>query len=151
MQPERSSGWSLFGGGKTSIEEKKQPLHSPSVENANSNLPPSPPDSSIGMQETTDREQVEINLIKILINSYFGIVKKNVIDSVPKAIMLLLVNQMKDSLQAELVYALYNEAQFSELLQENPDVEQKRRMCIELLKVLKKSLEIVNEVRDFKI
>lgn len=38
-----------------------------------------------------------------LIASYFDVVRKNIQDSVPKAIMLLLVNHVKDRLQSHLV------------------------------------------------
>lgn len=142
-----ASGWSLFGGAKNnSPAEHSQPA------------PPAPrpppvekPSFGNGMQPATDRETIEINLIKILIKSYFDIIKKNILDAVPKAIMLLLVNEAKKRLQADLVYALYNESSFASLLQENPLIAQKRKTCIELLKVLKKSVEIINEVRDFKI
>jgi len=146
-------GWSLFGGGgKQNSEEKSAP---PAPAPRPKRTKPKPASrASHGdpcMGAITDREKVEISLVKILIKSYFDIVKKNVLDSVPKAIMLLLVNHVKKKLQAHLVYVLYNENQFNDLLRESPHIAQKRKMCIELLKVLKKSLEIVNEVRDFKV
>jgi len=153
-QPERGGGWSLFGGGKQTTDEKEKvpPLPTrPPVQKPKQRPKANVQESEIGMEPATDRERIEINLIKILIKSYFDIVKKSILDGVPKAIMLLLVNEVKKKLQADLVYALYNEAQFSELLRENPEIAQKRKMCIELLKVLKKSLEIVNEVRDFNV
>lgn len=145
-------GWSIFGGGsKQNLDEKSIPPA------AATRPPPAKPKlsfKSIGdpsMGPVTDREKVEISLVKILIKSYFDIVKKSILDAVPKAIMLLLVNHVKKKLQADLVYALYNESQFKDLLRESPDTAQKRKMCIELLKVLKRSLEILNEVRDFKL
>jgi len=94
---------------------------------------------------------VEINLVRVLIESYFSIVKKSIGDAVPKAVMCLLVNKLQEKIQADLVYALYNESQFKHLLKENVETAQQREKCIELLKVMKKSLEIVNEVQDFKI
>jgi len=146
-------GWSIFGGGgKQNAEEKAAP---PAPSPRRPRAKPKPAGgASLGdplMGSVTDREKVEISLVKILIKSYFDIVKKNILDAVPKAIMLLLVNHVKKKLQAHLVYKLYNENQFNDLLTESPHIAQKRKMCIELLKVLKKSLEIVNEVRDFKV
>jgi len=44
-----------------------------------------------------------------LLSSYFGIVRKNVQDSVPKTIMHFLVNCAKDNIQNELVSMLYRE------------------------------------------
>jgi len=146
-------GWSIFGGGGKQTAEEKTAPPAPAPRRQKAKPKPSV-NSSHGdpmMGSITDREKVEISLVKILIKSYFDIVKKNILDAVPKAIMLLLVNHVKKKLQADLVYALYNESQFNELLRESPDIAQKRKMCIELLKVLKRSQEIVNEVRDFKV
>ena len=44
-----------------------------------------------------------------LIKSYFLIVRKNIQDSVPKAIMHFLVNYVQDNLQSELVSHLYKQ------------------------------------------
>jgi dynamin 1-like protein len=41
--------------------------------------------------------------IETLIYSYFDIVRKNIQDSVPKAIMFLLVNNIKENIQSHLV------------------------------------------------
>lgn len=49
-------------------------------------LPPMPP-QVYPSDEMSEREKVEINIIKTLIASYYGIVKKNIMDSVPKSIM----------------------------------------------------------------
>ena len=38
----------------------------------------------------TDRERVEVHIVKRLMESYLALVKKNVADSVPKAIMFFL-------------------------------------------------------------
>jgi len=146
-------GWSIFGGGgKQNAEEKSAP---PATSVRQPRAKPKPAGGAfIGdplLGSVTDREKVEISLVKILIKSYFDIVKKNILDAVPKAIMLHLVNHVKKKLQAHLVYVLYNENQFNDLLRESPHIAQKRKTCIELLKVLKRSLEIVNEVRDFKV
>ena len=44
-----------------------------------------------------------------LLSSYFDIVRKNIQDTVPKAIMYFLVNASKENIQNELVRSLYKE------------------------------------------
>jgi len=111
---------------------------------------PQVPDS---MRQTdvppTERERVEMEIIKSLIESYFGIVRKNFIDMVPKTIMYFLVNHARDAMQNELVSELYREAEMETLMQEADDIAQRRQTCIEMRDLLSKALEIVNEVRDF--
>ena len=71
--------------------------------------------------------------------SYFTIVRRNVLDTVPKSIMYYLVNDSKNRIQNELVAALYKEDLFSELLEEGPQVANKRQRCQKLLEVLKRA------------
>ena len=42
--------------------------------------------------KASKREQIEIEMIKKLITSYFNVVKKNINDSVPKSVITFLVN-----------------------------------------------------------
>lgn len=97
----------------------------------------------------SDRERVEMEVIKSLIESYFGIVSKNFIDMVPKTIMYFLVNHCRDSLQNELVSELYRDAEMGSLMQEAEDVAARRKACLDMRDLLGKASEIVNEVRDF--
>lgn len=55
-------------------------------------------------------------MIKRLIVSYFNVVKKNINDSIPKAIVTFLVNHCRNSCEKILVNNLYVEDQFQELL-----------------------------------
>ena len=97
----------------------------------------------------SDRERVETEIIKSLIDSYFSIVRKNYIDMVPKTIMYFLVNHVKDEIQNELVSELYRESEVGFLMKEAKDIAMRRRTCLEMRDLLEKALEIVNEVRDF--
>jgi hypothetical protein len=96
----------------------------------------------------SEREIIEIEVIKLLIDSYFRIVKKTIKDTVPKAIMFMLVNKTKDDIQSELVRELYREDKFEDLLKEGDDVAERRNACLELLRVMKKALEIINSIKD---
>ena len=97
----------------------------------------------------TDREKVEMEIIKSLIDSYFSIVRKNFIDMVPKTIMYFLVNHVRDAMQNELVSELYRDSEVYSLMTEADDVAQRRKTCEEMKEQLAAALEILNEVRDF--
>lgn len=99
----------------------------------------------------SERELIETEIIKSLIYSYFNIVKRNIQDAVPKAIMFFLVNHSRNNLQTELVSTLYKEDMFDDLLQEDPDVAEKRKACLQMLNILHRALDIVNQIRDHHI
>lgn len=100
---------------------------------------------------TTDREQFETELIRSLLVSYFNIVRKNVQDTVPKSVMQFLVNRSKNDIQNELVKSLYKEELFDELLEESPAIASRRKACKQMVDMLSRAQEILNEVRDFNI
>ena len=112
-------------------------------------LPQVPDTMRQGDVPPTERERVEMEIIKSLIDSYFSIVRKNFIDMVPKTIMYFLVNHVRDAIQNELVSELYRDAEIGTLMQEADDIAQRRQTCVEMRDLLSKALEIVNEVRDF--
>ncbi len=79
-----------------------------------------------------------------LIRSYFLIVRKNIQDSAPKAIMHFLVNYVKDQLQSELVASLYKTSthEHDELLDESGHIAQRRKDAQEMLEVIKFFIDI---------
>lgn len=93
-----------------------------------------------------EKEEMETHLILSLLSSYFGIVKKNLTDSIPKAVMAFLVNSVKDSLQNFLVSELYREELFSGLLQEDENVEKERSRLKLSLEAYKKAANALSEV-----
>lgn len=110
---------------------------------------PQVPVSMRQVEEPTDRERIETEIIKSLLASYFDIVRKNFLDLVPKAIMCFMVSNSKENVQNELVSALYREDKLNELLAETGDIASRRSNCYEMRTLLQRALEIVNEVRDF--
>jgi dynamin 1-like protein len=98
----------------------------------------------------TEREMIETEIIKNLISSYFNIVKKNVQDSVPKAVMCFLVNHCKQHIQNELVKELYKDELFAELLEEGAGVADKRTRCAGRLEVLGKAMDVVTQIAGFR-
>lgn len=115
-------------------------VHLPSVPekmNESTSMPPS------------DRERVEMEVIKSLVESYFIIIRKNFIDMVPKTIMYFLVNHARDTMQNDLVSELYRDDEIGQLLKEADDIAQRRQNCTEMKDLLNAALDIVNEVRDY--
>lgn len=94
------------------------------------------------------REQRDCEVIERLIKSYFLIVRKNIQDSVPKAVMHFLVNHVKDSLQSELVGQLYKSALLDDLLTESEDMAQRRNEAADMLKALQKASQVIAEIRE---
>ncbi|KAF7727940.1 Dynamin- GTPase protein [Apophysomyces ossiformis] len=92
----------------------------------------------------SEREEMEVQLIRNLITNYFTIVRKNIQDLVPKAVMHLLVNYSRESVQNRLVTSLYKQDLFAELLQEDEGMAAERAKCKALLDVYKQAFEIVN-------
>ena len=82
-------------------------------------------------------------LAELLIHSYFNIVKREMIDMVPKAISLNLVNHSKDNLQRELLQELYKPDVLDELMKESEYVVSRRKEVISMVQALNKAEEYV--------
>ncbi|XP_053717796.1 dynamin-1-like protein isoform X1 [Synchiropus splendidus] len=99
-------------------------------------------------RKLSSREQRDCEVIERLIKSYFLIVRKNIQDSVPKAVMHFLVNHVKDSLQSELVGQLYKSGLLNDLLTESEDMAQRRREAADMLQALQKASQVIAEIRE---
>ncbi|KAI0291433.1 Dynamin central region-domain-containing protein [Russula brevipes] len=91
----------------------------------------------------SERETLETEVIKLLIHSYFNIVKREMIDMVPKAITLTLVNHSKENLQRELLQELYKPDVLEDLLKESELVVTRRKEVVSMVQALNKAEEIV--------
>lgn len=110
------------------------------------NLLPEVPNSH--SRKLSAKEKKDCEVIERLIHSYFMIVRKNIQDTVPKAIMHFLVNHVRDNLQSELVTHLYKHDHFSSLLQESEHIAVRRRETADMLKALQKANQIISEIRE---
>jgi replication fork clamp-binding protein CrfC len=99
----------------------------------------------------TEREEFETELVKQLLISYFNLVRKNIIDIIPKCIMFYLVNNSKQEIQNTIVTKLYKEDFLDELLSESTEIIQRRKRTRTKLKALKQAKDILNEVKEFDI
>ncbi|SAM05508.1 hypothetical protein [Absidia glauca] len=105
-----------------------------------------PPQSLKATGALSEREYMETEVIKLLIQSYYNIVKRTMIDMVPKAIMLNLVSRAKKELQQELLTELYKADVLDELLEESEFTQQRRKECKKMIDALQKADEIVGSV-----
>ncbi|XP_060179423.1 dynamin-related protein 3A-like isoform X5 [Lycium barbarum] len=95
--------------------------------------------------ETDTEYQVEIIVTKLLITSYYDIVRRNIQDLVPKAIMHYLVNHAKRNLLGTFIEKLYRENLFEDLLREQDEVVTQRRMTAEMCHALRQAVETLDE------
>ncbi|KAH7574035.1 hypothetical protein JRO89_XS03G0242900 [Xanthoceras sorbifolium] len=106
------------------------------------------PPSILRSLETTEREAVEIIVTKLMLQSYHDIVRKNIQDLVPKAIMHYLVNHTKRNLHNTFIRKLYRENHIEELLEEQEDVDTNRKRALEVLSVLQQAVQTLDEVES---
>ncbi|KAG5548431.1 hypothetical protein RHGRI_013949 [Rhododendron griersonianum] len=105
-----------------------------------------PPTILRSSETRSDHEGMEIAVTKLLLKSYYDIVRKNVEDSVPKAIMHFLVNHTKRELHNVFIKKLYRDNLFEEMLQEPDEVAMKRKHTRETLRVLQQAFRTLDEL-----
>lgn len=120
--------------------------------------------TATGELALTEREELETNLIRALIASYFSIVRQTIQDLVPKAIMRaslsssiprtrkltlpahssadLLVNFSRESIQNRLVASLYKDTMFDELLHEDEALVAERTRIKNLLQAYREAFQV---------
>ena len=94
----------------------------------------------------TERETMETEVIKLLIQSYFSIVQRTITDLVPKSVMLKLILFSKQEIQRELLEKLYQSDGLSDLVKENEFTVQRRKECQTMVETLRHASEIVASV-----
>jgi len=92
-------------------------------------------------------QRFDTELVCTLLESYFAIVKKNIRDTVPKAVMHFLVGRTAETLHNHLVQTMYNDDALQKLLQESPEVTEKRANAKQQLDVLEHASKILSDIR----
>uniref|UniRef100_A0A3Q7IW55 GED domain-containing protein n=1 Tax=Solanum lycopersicum TaxID=4081 RepID=A0A3Q7IW55_SOLLC len=174
-----SSSWgisSIFGGSDSRTSIKDNPISKPFSEPVQSMnhafIHLREPPSVLRPSEThSDQETIEIAVTKLLLRSYYDIVRKNIEDSVPKAIMHFLVNHTKRELHNVFIKKLYSYLKMlwhivyglvvilisvlstcdrdnllEEMLQEPDEVALKRKRTRETLRVLQQAFKTLDEL-----
>mmetsp|Transcript_94581 Transcript_94581/g.149560 ORF Transcript_94581/g.149560 Transcript_94581/m.149560 type:complete len:726 (+) Transcript_94581:39-2216(+) len=98
--------------------------------------------------DMTEKERMDVELLKSLIQSYFAIVKRKISDAVPKTVMNFMVNSVRDSLHHDCIAGLYQSDLINSLLKEGDDTRQRREQCKAKLTELRRSQDILAQVRD---
>ncbi|XP_055388990.1 uncharacterized protein LOC129618211 [Condylostylus longicornis] len=84
-----------------------------------------------------------IKEIRERLDAYFGIVLRNIRDSVPKVIGCFLVRQLQDKLQFELYNDLNKAERLSDLLGEPPQIMEERQCLVNQIATLKKATQVL--------
>ncbi|KAF2140366.1 uncharacterized protein K452DRAFT_327715 [Aplosporella prunicola CBS 121167] len=132
---ENESNGGFFGSFFASKNKKKMAAMEP------------PPPQLKASGTLSEKEAQEVEVIKLLITSYFNIVRRTMIDMVPKAIMLTLVTFTKEEMQRELLEQMYRQEQLDELLKESEYTVRRRKECQQMVESLSRASEIVNQVQ----
>jgi dynamin 1-like protein len=98
--------------------------------------------------DMTEKERMDVELLKSLISSYFAIVKRKISDAVPKTVMNFMVNSVRDSLHHDCIAGLYQSDLINSLLKEGDDTKQRREQCKAKLTELRRSQDILAQVRN---
>ncbi|XP_070683282.1 dynamin-related protein 3A-like isoform X6 [Malus domestica] len=137
---------SIFGSRTSAVQSGRRFGEQSHSESMPSTINLREPPSILRPTETTDNEAAEIIITKLLLQSYYDIVRKNMQDLVPKAIMHFLVNSTKQNLQTAFIQKLYRENMFDELLKEHDELVSKRKRNEKLFEVFKQSLQTLEKV-----
>lgn len=103
------------------------------------------PDKLMIDNKPSKREKNEINLIKRMINSYFDVVKKNVNDLVPKAVITFFIKKTIDLAEKEMVHNLYDEKLLDSVMREDQDIVTQRKAVQSNVDLLKECLVLMSE------
>ncbi|EFX01014.1 vacuolar dynamin-like GTPase [Grosmannia clavigera kw1407] len=106
-----------------------------------------PPPTLKASGTLSERENIEVEVIKLLIQSYYSIVRRTMIDMVPKAIMLNLVQFTKDEMQRELLENMYRTDALDDLLKESDYTVRRRKECQQMVDALGRANEVVSQVQ----
>nr|GEU57740.1 dynamin-related protein 3A-like [Tanacetum cinerariifolium] len=151
-----STSWgisSIFGGSDSRTAVKENPTNKlyseplQAMDNAFSMIHLREPPAVLRPSDAhSDQESIEIHVTKLLLRSYYDIVRKNIEDSVPKAIMHFLVNHTKRELHNVFIKKLYRDDLFEQMLQEPDEVATKRKRTRDMLRVLQQAFRTLDEL-----
>ncbi|XP_041861465.1 dynamin 3a [Melanotaenia boesemani] len=100
-----------------------------------------------GPKNFTDPQlERQVEIICNLVDSYMGIIHKTIRDLMPKTIMHLMINSVKEFISSELLAQLYALGECSALMDESPEQQQHREEVLRKHAALKEALAVVGEI-----
>ncbi|KAM9796690.1 dynamin 3a isoform X2 [Syngnathus typhle] len=101
-----------------------------------------------GLSENFTDPQLErqVETIRNLVESYMSIIHKTVKDMMPKVIMHLMINSVKEFISSELLAQLYALGDCLALMDESPDQRQHREQVLSKHAALQAALNIIGEI-----
>ncbi|XP_008275655.1 dynamin 3a isoform X2 [Stegastes partitus] len=88
----------------------------------------------------------QVETIRSLVDSYMSIIYKTVRDFMPKTIMHLMINSVKEFISSELLAQLYALGECSVLMDESPEQQQHRVEVLSKHAALKEALAVIGEI-----
>ncbi|RXN23955.1 dynamin-2 isoform X3 [Labeo rohita] len=88
----------------------------------------------------------KVETIRNLVDSYMAIVNKCIRDLMPKSIMHLMINNVKDFINAELLAQLYSAGDQNALMDESQEQVQRREEVLRTHHALKEALAIIGDI-----
>ena len=101
-------------------------------------------DPELGSIDPQLERQVET--IRNLVESYFGIVSKNTCDIVPKTIMHMVVLKLKEYIQTDLLPMIYASGDQDSLMEESQEAAMRRDEMIRMYHSCKDALSHISDI-----
>ena len=101
--------------------------------------------------ELSRKEHYETEMIRSVLYSYFDILRQNMMDTIPKDVMHLLVNNVCSTLESVLVRELYQPQLLGELLEEDSNVAGQREALMKRMSVLKAAATAIARVDEMSL
>ncbi|XP_043067273.1 dynamin isoform X2 [Drosophila bipectinata] len=104
-------------------------------------------DESTSEESSSDPQlERQVETIRNLVDSYMKIVTKTTRDMVPKAIMMLIINNAKDFINGELLAHLYASGDQAQMMEESAESATRREEMLRMYRACKDALQIIGDV-----
>uniref|UniRef100_A0A8D1NF96 dynamin GTPase n=1 Tax=Sus scrofa TaxID=9823 RepID=A0A8D1NF96_PIG len=106
------------------------------------------PDKSLVTENFSMDPQLErqVETIRNLVDSYMSIINKCIRDLIPKTIMHLMINNVKDFINSELLAQLYSSEDQNTLMEESAEQAQRRDEMLRMYQALKEALVVIGDI-----